>query len=102
MLAFVDWSSTGTHYQVGAIFQMLPYQSCTVLLKHILELLATAISFTIDIWTSDVSPMSMLSLTAQWVVEYFVLRKVAMHAHECAGCHTIVAISMTFDNMFET
>ena len=50
---------------------------------HIHELLAmaiTAISFTTDIWTSDISPMSMLSLTAQWVAKDFVLREAVLHA----------------------
>ena len=66
MLAFANWSSIsrpGTHYQLGAIFQMLP----CVVETHIHELLAmgvTAISFTTDIWTSDVSPISTQSLTA--------------------------------------
>jgi hypothetical protein len=62
---------------------------------HIPELLAmgvTAISFTTDIWTSDVSPMNMLSLTAQWVDENFILRKAALHAQECVGSHTATAI----------
>ena len=48
---------------------------------HLHDLLAmgvTAISFTTDIWTSDISPMSMLSLTAQWVNEDFVLRKTVL------------------------
>ena len=62
----------------------------------------TAISFTTDIWTSEIKPMSMLSLTAQWIVEDFVLRKVVLHAHECAGCHSAAAISIAFENMFET
>ena len=62
----------------------------------------TAISFTTDIWTSDVSPMSMLSLTAQWVNEDFVPRKAVLHAQECAGSHTTDAITMAFENTFET
>ncbi|KAK6294946.1 hypothetical protein J4Q44_G00341720 [Coregonus suidteri] len=72
---------------------------------YIHELLAmgvTAISFTTDIWTSDVSPISMRSLTAQWVNEDFVLRKAVLHAQECAGSHTAAAISMAFEKMFET
>ena len=56
-----------------------------------------AISFATDIWTSDVSPMSMLSLTAQWVDEDFILRKAVLHAQECAGSHTAAAISMSFE-----
>lgn len=41
-----------------------------VISTHIHELLATdiaALSFTTDIWSSDVSPTSMPSLTAQWI-----------------------------------
>ena len=38
----------------------------------------TAINFTSDIWSSDISPMSMLSLTALWVAEDFVLRKAVL------------------------
>ena len=46
--------------------------------------------------------MSFMSLTAQWVDEVFVLREVVLHAQECAGSHTAAAISMAFENMFET
>jgi hypothetical protein len=45
---------------------------------HIQELLAmgvTAISFRPGIWTSDVSLMTMLSLTTQWLDKDCVLRK---------------------------
>jgi hypothetical protein len=48
------------HYQVAAIFQMLTYQSYTELLK-LTSMSVTAISFTTDIRTSDVSPMSIES-----------------------------------------
>uniref|UniRef100_A0A8C8GPY9 TFIIB-type domain-containing protein n=1 Tax=Oncorhynchus tshawytscha TaxID=74940 RepID=A0A8C8GPY9_ONCTS len=58
---------------VLTIFQILPYWSYTVLLK------LTSMSITTDIWTSDVSPMSMRSLTAQWVDEDLVRRKVVLH-----------------------
>ena len=71
---------------------------------HIYELLAmgvTAISFTNDICTSDVSPVSMRSVTAQWIDEDFVLEESRI-AQECAGSHTAAAISMAFENMFET
>jgi hypothetical protein len=89
----VDLSSTGTHYPVGGIFQMLPYRSYTALLK-LKSMSITAISFMTDISTSDVSPMSIMSLTTQWVDEDFVLRKGVLHAQECTGSHTAAAISM--------
>jgi hypothetical protein len=62
----------------------------------------TAISFPTKIWTSNVSHMSMLSLTAQRVDEDFVLRKAVLHAQECVLSHTAAAISVAFENMFET
>jgi hypothetical protein len=43
-----------------------------------------------------------ISLTAQWSTKNFVLRKAVLHAPECAGSHTAAAISMAFENMFET
>ena len=88
MLAFADWSSTGTHYQV--------LYFSNVALPELHNNTVTAISFTTDIWTCE-----QLSLTAQWVVEDFVLSKVVLHAHEYDGCHTAAAISMAFENMFE-
>lgn len=43
----------------------------SVVASHIEKLLAGAshISFTTDIWTSSVSPVSILSLTVQWIDE---------------------------------
>ena len=100
-------SSPGTHYQVGAIFQMLPFRSYTVLLKrtslsYLLWASLLLASRLTDIWTSDVSPMSMLSLTAQGVDDDFAQRKAVLHSQECAGSHTAAAISKAFENMFET
>ncbi|XP_049326832.1 zinc finger BED domain-containing protein 4-like [Astyanax mexicanus] len=62
----------------------------------------TGISLTTDIWTSDVSPVSILSLTAQWIDNNFELQKAVLHAKECSGSHTSSALSMAFENMFET
>lgn len=57
------------------------------------------ISFTTDIWTSDVSPVSMLSLTAQWLDEDFNLQQAMLHAQECPGSHTAAMICQAFNTM---
>ncbi|KAJ8332474.1 hypothetical protein SKAU_G00426470 [Synaphobranchus kaupii] len=61
---------------------------------------ATSISFTTDIWSSSVSPVSMLSLTAQWIDENFELKKAVLHSQECQGSHTAAAIASAFEGMF--
>lgn len=59
-----------------------------------------AISFTTDIWSSDVSPLSLLSLTAHWVdIETFNLESVVLHANEFKGSHTGEAIAGAIENM---
>ncbi|KAL1277085.1 hypothetical protein QQF64_023758 [Cirrhinus molitorella] len=76
-----------------------------VVSTNVHELLATdiaALSFTTDIWSSDVSPTSMLSLTAQWIDTDFKLQKIVLHSQEFRGSHTAVAISEAFANMFDT
>ncbi|XP_073671353.1 zinc finger BED domain-containing protein 4-like [Paramisgurnus dabryanus] len=76
-----------------------------VISTNVHELLATdiaALSFTTDIWSSDVSPTSMLSLTAQWIDTDFKLQKIVLHSQEFRGSHTAVAISEAFANMFDT
>lgn len=69
---------------------------------HIHKLLdsVTDISFTTDIWSSDVSQMSMLSLTAQWINDNFEMKRAVLHAQEFAGSHTGAAIASAFDCMF--
>lgn len=71
----------------------------SVVSKHIEKLLTdvTHISFTTNIWTSSVSPVSMLSLTAQWIDEDFSLKKAVLHSQECSGSHTAAAIASAFD-----
>lgn len=76
-----------------------------IVATHIRELLAcdiAAISFTTDIWSSDVSPVSMLSLTAQWIDKDFNLVKAVLHSQEFAGTHSASAISEAFEKMFQT
>ncbi|KAK0151276.1 Copine-8 [Merluccius polli] len=62
---------------------------------------AVSISFTTDIWSSSVSQVSLLSLTAQWLDEEFVLKKAVLYTQECHGSHTAEAISTAFEGMFE-
>ena len=76
-----------------------------VVATHVHELMASdisAISFTTDIWSSDVSLISMLSLTAQWIDTDFKLQKILLHSQEFRGSHTAAAISDAFANMFDT
>ncbi|KAM6995349.1 zinc finger BED domain-containing protein 4 [Tautogolabrus adspersus] len=60
-----------------------------------------SISFTTDIWSSDVSPMSLLSLTAQWIDSKFKLRTAVLHAQEFRGSHTAAALVTKYDNMLQ-
>lgn len=60
----------------------------------------TAISFTSDIWTSKISLMSMLSLTATWVDKDFQ-QQVLLHCQEMTGSHTAANIAATFDTMLQ-
>ncbi|XP_048849254.1 zinc finger BED domain-containing protein 4-like [Brienomyrus brachyistius] len=76
-----------------------------VVATHVHEHIAaeiSAISFTTDIWSSDVSLTSMLSLTAQWIDADFQLQKILLHSQEFRGSHTAAAISDAFANMFDT
>ena len=70
---------------------------------HIGSLLnnASEICFTSDIWSLDVSPMSFLSLTAQWIDADFKLHKVVLHTQECPGSHTAVNIAAAFESMLQ-
>ena len=45
-------------------------------------------SFTIDIWSTDVSNDSLLSLTAHWLTDLFVMRSAVLHAQSFSGSHT--------------
>uniref|UniRef100_A0A8C5MY44 BED-type domain-containing protein n=1 Tax=Leptobrachium leishanense TaxID=445787 RepID=A0A8C5MY44_9ANUR len=73
--------------------------------KHISSMLQKdmkAISFTTDIWSSSVSPVSLISLTAQWVDGDFTLQQVMLHAKKFQGSHTGQAIATMLEEMFET
>ena len=57
------------------------------------------VSFTTDLWTSDVSPVSTLSLTAQWLDQDFNMQKAMLHSQECSGSHTTTMLCQAFDGM---
>ena len=62
---------------------------------------AHAISFTTDIWSSDVCPMSLLSLTSHWVDREtsFTPRSAVLHANEFRGSHTGKLIAEAIEGM---
>ncbi|XP_060769142.1 mannose-P-dolichol utilization defect 1a isoform X3 [Neoarius graeffei] len=57
------------------------------------------VSFTTDIWSSSMAPMSPLSLTAQWIESSFALRHATLHAQESRGSHTAERIQQAMENM---
>lgn len=56
----------------------------------------SALSFTTDIWTSSVCPLSLLSLMVQWIDEEFVRHQVTLHAKSFRGSHTSQTIAAAF------
>ncbi|KAI7792535.1 putative zinc finger BED domain-containing protein 4-like [Triplophysa rosa] len=75
-------------------------QVCEFISKR-LENVST-ISFTTDIWSSDVCPMSLLSLTAQWIYSSFDLQKAVLHAKQFRGSHTGESIAGATEKMLNT
>lgn len=66
-----------------------------------LEADAQTLSFTTDIWTSNVSLMSMLSLTAQWIDKHFERHQVLLHCKEMPGSHTAANLTAQFLEMLD-
>ncbi|XP_051809829.1 zinc finger BED domain-containing protein 4-like [Acanthochromis polyacanthus] len=62
---------------------------------------ASYISFTTDIWSSSVAPMSLLSLTAQWIDSTFVLHHATLHAQDFRGTHTAERIQEAMEKMLQ-
>lgn len=60
-----------------------------------------SISLTTDIWSSDVSPMSLLSLTAQWIGLDFKLCAAVLHAQEFRGSRTAAALVTKYNNLLQ-
>ena len=69
---------------------------------HIRKMLENVndVSFTTDIWSSDVNGTSMLSLTAQWIDENFEMQRAVLHAQQFNCSHTGQAIADAFTDMF--
>uniref|UniRef100_A0A1A8J877 Zinc finger, BED domain containing 4 n=1 Tax=Nothobranchius kuhntae TaxID=321403 RepID=A0A1A8J877_NOTKU len=69
--------------------------------KHIHSRLqaSSEFSFTTDIWTSSVSPVSLISLTSQWIDESFTSQRAILHAKQLRGSHTSQAIAHVFEEM---
>ncbi|XP_060768344.1 zinc finger BED domain-containing protein 4-like [Neoarius graeffei] len=68
-------------------------------IRKLLNATKSPISFTTDIWTSNVSLMSMLSLTAQWLDDEFELHQVLLYCEECPGSHTADNLRAKFEKM---
>lgn len=61
---------------------------------------AKMLSFTTDIWTSDVSPMSLLSLTVHWLDANCVHHSAMLGAKNFRGSHTSDSIATALTTMF--
>lgn len=74
------------------------YKQVSEFISKCLENVAM-ISFTTDIWSSDVCPMSLLSLTAQWIDSSFILQKAVLQAKHFRGSHTGESIAVATEEM---
>ena len=58
-------------------------------------------SFTTDIWSSEISNDSMISLTAHWITDAFIRKSAVLHVQSFPDSHTGENICAMFDDMFE-
>lgn len=72
--------------------------------KHINFLLQdiSATCFITNVWSSIVSLMSLISLTAQWISEDFTTQRVALHVKQFQGSNTSRTTAGAFDYMLQT
>ncbi len=70
---------------------------------HVRDLLSdgAAVSFTTDLWTSDVCPMSLLSLTAHWINATFEMKQAVLHANEFRSAHTADNVRQAISDMLQ-
>ena len=59
------------------------------------------ISFTMDIWTCDVSPVSVMSLTVRWLNTDSQPNRTVLQSQELPGSHTCTMIHKTFEDMLQ-
>ena len=74
-------------------------KGCKHILKEIKDV--KSISFTTDIWSSDDSSVSLLSLTAHWLDETFVPHSAKLNATNFRGSHTSKAIAASLKDMLD-
>ena len=60
-----------------------------------------SLSFTANIWSSDVCPMSLLSLTAHGMDSGYALQSAVLHAKELRGSHRSSVISASIKEMLD-
>ena len=77
------------------------YDETALLLHTLIDNDARHMSFTTDIWTCDVNPVSMLGLTAQWLDKDFKLYRAVLHSQELPGSHTADMIHLAFVAMLK-
>lgn len=72
--------------------------------KHVMSMLhdIKAISFTTDIWSCSVNPVSLISLTAQWIDGDFTLQQIMLHAQQFWCSDTGRAIASVFEEILAT
>ena len=58
------------------------------------------LSFTSDIWSTEVSNESLISLTAHWVTPLFEKKSAMLNASSLPGSHTGNAIRLKYEELF--
>ncbi|KAK0131747.1 Zinc finger BED domain-containing protein 4 [Merluccius polli] len=74
-------------------------KSCELLSKEIKDI--DFLSFTTDIWSSEVCPMSLLSLTVHWFDTHMTPRSAALQAKNFPGSHNSDRISAAIKAMLD-
>ncbi|XP_023805814.1 zinc finger BED domain-containing protein 4-like [Oryzias latipes] len=102
LMSYLDsrYTLPGRKYFTDVCLPQL-YQTVFTYVDSLMKDNITSIGFTSDIWSASVCPMSMLSLTAQFINQNFELQKVVLHSQEFSGSHTAEALVAAFSDMFQ-